>query len=78
VELPRTRKFFINLFAKRCYPEAMATPQPQHHDESETTFRTAVKEGIAQADAGQTIPYEDVRRWLLSWGTENELPPPCA
>lgn len=36
----------------------------------------AVKEGIADLDAGRTIPYEKVRRWLLSWGTENELPPP--
>lgn len=36
----------------------------------------AVVEGIADADAGRTVPYEDVRRWLLSWGTDSELPPP--
>jgi predicted transcriptional regulator len=27
-------------------------------------------------DAGRTVPYEQVRRWLQSWGTENELPRP--
>ena len=33
-------------------------------------------EGIAAADAGRTLPYEDVRRWVLSWGTPDELPRP--
>lgn len=41
-------------------------------------FIKAVEDGIADADAGRTAPYEDVRRWLLSWGAETELPsPPC-
>ena len=39
-------------------------------------FVRAVEEGIADAEAGRTVPWEEVRRWLLSWGTENELPPP--
>jgi len=43
-------------------------------DDDTTAFRAAVDAGVA--DAGRTVPYEDVRRWLLSWGTENELPPP--
>ena len=30
----------------------------------------------ADRDAGRTVPYEDVRKWLLSWGTENERPKP--
>jgi len=38
--------------------------------------RIAILEGIAAADAGQLIPHEDVKAWLNSWGTENELPPP--
>ena len=41
-------------------------------------FDLAVRDGIAAADAGQTIPLEAVRLWLQSWGTEAELPPPCA
>jgi hypothetical protein len=38
--------------------------------------RKAIQEGIASADAGKVVSYEDVRRWLLSWGTKDELPPP--
>ncbi len=32
----------------------------------------------AEADiaAGRVISHEAVSRWLLSWGTANELPPP--
>ena len=48
-----------------------AAPDPETK-----AFLAAVQEGIAAADAGRTVPYEDVRRWLLSWGTERELPPP--
>jgi predicted transcriptional regulator len=45
-------------------------------DPDTEAFVAAVKEGIASADAGRAVPYEDVRKWLLSWGTENELPKP--
>lgn len=36
----------------------------------------AVREGIAAADAGRTLPHEDVRLWVLSWGTPGEFPRP--
>jgi predicted transcriptional regulator len=39
-------------------------------------FEAAVREGLAEADAGKTIPYAKIRRWLLSWGSDKELPPP--
>ena len=39
-------------------------------------FEKAVRGGIASLDAGKGIPYAKIRRWLLSWGTKNELPPP--
>ena len=45
-------------------------------DDDTATLVAAVEEGIADLDAGRTVPYEAVRRWLLSWGTETELPPP--
>lgn len=45
-------------------------------DADEAAFIGAVEEGIADLDAVHTVPYEDVRRWLLSWGTEDELSPP--
>lgn len=45
-------------------------------DDGGAEFEAAVREGMASLDAGRGIPYEKIRRWLLSWGTENELPPP--
>lgn len=51
-------------------------PTPMPDDPDTEAFVAAVKDGIASADAGRTVPYEDVRKWLLSWGTENELPKP--
>ena len=45
-------------------------------ENDDAAFVEAVKEGMADADARRVVPYELVRRWLLSWGTEEELPPP--
>ncbi|HEY0303003.1 MAG TPA: CopG family transcriptional regulator [Rhizomicrobium sp.] len=30
----------------------------------------------AEVDAGRFISHKAMRRWLLSWGKPNELPPP--
>lgn len=40
--------------------------------------RIAIMEAVAKADANPDagIPHEEVCKWLESWGTENELPPP--
>ena len=47
-------------------------------DETDTeAFVAAVERGLASAVAGCTDPYEKVRKWLLSWGTEDELPRPA-
>jgi predicted transcriptional regulator len=35
-----------------------------------------IREGLADAKAGRVLPHEEVARWLESWGTEDELPPP--
>ena len=35
-----------------------------------------VKAGIEDADAGRLIPFEKVKAWMESWGTQKELPPP--
>ncbi len=37
-------------------------------------YLAAVDEGLADAKAGRVVPYEKVRRWLLSWGSDKELP----
>ncbi|AWK87394.1 CopG family transcriptional regulator [Azospirillum thermophilum] len=61
----------------------MAKPHPADQscdrscDSGTEAFADAVREGLADADAGQVVPYEKVRRWLLSWGTDRELPPPA-
>ena len=55
----------------------MANAAPLPIDEpDDQAFRQAVAEGLASLNARRRIPYEDVRRWLLSWGSENELHPP--
>lgn len=45
-------------------------------DEETANFLAAVQDGIADADAGRTVPYSAVREWLLSWGTKHEKPVP--
>jgi predicted transcriptional regulator len=58
------------------------TGDPREHDtvdmpaEERAEFLRAVREGLADADAGRTVPFEKIKRWLLSWGTDHELPPP--
>jgi len=55
----------------------MSRPTPIDRPDAEAAACIeAVQEGIAGADANRTVPYEDVRRWLLSWGAEAELPLP--
>jgi predicted transcriptional regulator len=55
----------------------MAEPKPDPlHDEETAAFTAAVQKGLSSLDKGRSIPYEKIRRWLLSWGTEKELPPP--
>ena len=38
--------------------------------------RAVLRERIAEADKGIFISEEAMNRWIDSWGTENELPPP--
>ncbi len=38
-----------------------------------------VRQADRQVKSGQCIKHEDMKAWLLSWGTGRELPPPkCA
>jgi predicted transcriptional regulator len=46
------------------------------HEPATAEFEKAVRQGLASLDAGRGIPYGKIRRWLLSWGTKDELPPP--
>lgn len=38
--------------------------------------RSEIQAGANEADAGETLPNENVIEWLRSWGTSHELPPP--
>ncbi|HET7185195.1 MAG TPA: CopG family ribbon-helix-helix protein [Terriglobales bacterium] len=35
-----------------------------------------VRQGDRQVNSGHYIRHEDMKAWLLSWGTDHELPPP--
>ncbi len=35
-----------------------------------------IKKALASVDRGDVIPHEDVKRWVESWGTAQELPRP--
>jgi len=35
-----------------------------------------IRRADRQVKAGHYIKHEDMKAWLLSWGTEHELPPP--
>lgn len=38
----------------------------------------AIQEGLAQAERGEVIPHEEVKAWVESWDTDNELPKPTS
>ena len=35
-----------------------------------------IRQAERQVELGHYIRHEDMKAWLLSWGTEHELPPP--
>jgi predicted transcriptional regulator len=49
---------------------------PMETPRDEPAFRAAVAQGIAEADAGQGMPFEKVAEWLATWGTDDETPAP--
>jgi predicted transcriptional regulator len=53
-------------------PDTIAT-EPSAED---IAFIDAVKTGQASLDQGRSVSYASVRDWLLSWGSDDELPPP--
>jgi predicted transcriptional regulator len=44
--------------------------------EEQKAYLAAIEEGEREADLGVFVSGEAVKRWLLSWGTDNELPRP--
>jgi predicted transcriptional regulator len=54
----------------------MAEPATIFDWDDDEAAERALLRGEAQLDAGRGIPLADVVRWLESWGTPDELPPP--
>ena len=54
----------------------MAEPATAFNPPDDDALTRAVAEARAQVSAGQGIPLADMVRWLDSWGTPDELPPP--
>jgi hypothetical protein len=54
----------------------MAEPLPKPLPEDSKALEEAVEAARKSLAEGRGVPYEDVRRWLLSWGSDQELPPP--
>ncbi|MBV9785617.1 MAG: CopG family transcriptional regulator [Acidisphaera sp.] len=51
--------------------------EPSVFDQTaEDAEERALQEGERALAEGRVISHEAMRRWLLSWGTSNELPPP--
>lgn len=56
---------------------AMPMPKPQSSNDAEREAkRSAIAEARADVAAGRVISHADMSKWLDSWGTPNELPPP--
>ena len=61
--------------------DASSSPDGRHRDyasflRNSAAERRLLKERIAEADKGVFISAEAMHRWIESWGTEKELPPP--
>jgi len=52
--------------------DAELEPAPPLSDEDEA----ALLEAEADADAGRVVPHSEVAKWLKTWGTPEEGPPP--
>lgn len=55
----------------------MADTDPSFFDEiDEAAEAAADAEALAQLDAGEGIPHEEIVAWLKTWGTPEEQPAP--
>jgi predicted transcriptional regulator len=54
---------------------AKAKAKPEE-DRLDADYVAAIDKAREDADAGRTVPYEQVRRWLQSWGRKKEVPRP--
>lgn len=57
----------------------MGKHEPDLFDDEDEAFEAA-EDAEAEADiaAGRIVPHEEVVKWLKTWGTEEEGPPPAS
>lgn len=54
-------------------------PEPSLLDEIDDAAEAAADaEGLADIEAGRVVPHHEVARWLDTWGTPDETPPPAS
>ncbi|HEY1646430.1 MAG TPA: hypothetical protein VGF96_00495 [Terracidiphilus sp.] len=53
-----------------------AAPAIEPPDDCERWQAEEIQVGLAEVEAGQSVPHEKVIEWLRSWGSAHEFPPP--
>jgi predicted transcriptional regulator len=76
VEAELKRKLDDEARLQRISAESVAEHAIRRYLEIREYERDIIRERIAEADKGVFISEEAMNRWIESWGTENELPPP--
>ena len=46
-------------------------------DQDDEADELAMLEGEADVRAGRTVPHDEVVKWLRTWGSPDEQPPPA-
>ncbi len=54
----------------------MNIERPIFEEEDEEAIRASDARARAQIAAGKGVPHEEVVKWLKTWGTPDEGPPP--
>ena len=63
------------LISRRVIRSITMQPNPTFFDDLDAEA-AADAEGLADIEAGRTVSGEAVERWIRSWFTDHELPPP--
>lgn len=57
----------------------MASPEPSiFHASDPDAEERGLREAEADVAAGRIVPHDEVAKWLLTWGTPDEGPPPAS
>ena len=54
----------------------LAASAVENYVAEQERYMALIDQAEHEVEAGRFVPHEEVARWLLSWGTDHELPPP--